>query len=156
MRGTCTILTFGLGVLIFMSASAVSSAAPTLLRGPYLQSCSQTSIVVRWRTDQQGYGMVRFGTNTMFSQDNTESSSTTEHAVLLMGLTPGTRYFYSIGDAANTLASGSDYFFFTAPAQPKPTRIWAIGDSGTGPGNAYAVRDAYLDYTGARYTAGWM
>src|SRR4051812_42256139 len=34
-----------------------------LLRGPYLQSCTATSIVVRWRTDWPTNSIVRYGIN---------------------------------------------------------------------------------------------
>jgi PKD repeat protein len=40
--------------------------------------------------------------------------------------------------------------------QPKPTRIWVLGDSGTGNANAAAVRDAYSAYTSGRETDLWL
>ena len=36
-------------------------AATTILRGPYLQSATPTSLVVRWRTDTTEGSFVRYG-----------------------------------------------------------------------------------------------
>ena len=71
------------------------------------------------------------------------------------GLTPDTLYYYSVGNTNQVLAGGdSSHFFVTAPPTgvAQPTRIWVIGDSGTADANAVAVRDAYLNFTGARHT----
>ena len=35
-------------------------------------------------------------------------------------------------------------------------RVWVLGDSGTAHMNADAVRDAYLAFTGTRYTDVWL
>jgi hypothetical protein len=129
----------------------------SILRGPYLQSCTTTSTIVRWRTDISVKGVVRFGTNAaVLNGMASEPGATTEHAVLVYGLSPNTRYFYSVGDSQRVLVSGSDCFFVTAPALPRPTRIWAIGDFGTGEFNQIAVRDAYFDFTDRRYTDVWL
>ena len=62
----------------------------------------------------------------------------------------------------NPLSSASDFFFETAPIEgtAAPTRIWAIGDSGTrglSPiEKASKVRDAYLALAGARPTDVWL
>jgi hypothetical protein len=136
----------------------LASAPPSsLLRGPYLQSCTQTSIVVRWRTDVANQGVVQFGTSAASLVNvATEPFATTEHAVFLTGLSADTRYFYSIGDAQGMLVSGPTYFFLTTPALPKPTRIWVIGDFGTGGNSQKAVRDAYAAFAGPRYTDVWL
>src|SRR6059036_2578910 len=56
------------------------------------------------------------------------------------------------------LGGDSTYFFFTSPrtGKVKPTRIWVIGDSGTGKRKARAVRDAYLPFTRTRHTDLWL
>ena len=61
----------------------------------------------------------------------------------LTGLSPDTRYYYSVGTATETLAGGdATHFFVTAPLarHADPTRIWVLGDSGTA--NASAARRA--------------
>jgi hypothetical protein len=82
-----------------------------------------------------------------------------EHEVKLIGLLPDTQYYYSVGTTTGTLAGGdSAHFFLTSPelGTAKPTRIWIIGDSGTAGANARAVRDAYVNFAGTRYTDLWL
>ncbi|MCP3979734.1 MAG: hypothetical protein GY716_10470 [bacterium] len=52
----------------------------------------------------------------------------------------------------------ADHFFLTSPTPgtAKPTRIWVLGDSGTGNANAQAVRDAYYTHTGTTHTDLWL
>jgi hypothetical protein len=131
-----------------------------LTRGPYLQTGTQTNIIVRWRTNLPTNSVVRYGqAPDALTSSATLPEITTEHIVTLPNLQPGTKYFYSIQAAETNLASGSEYFFITFPSAPKPTRIWAIGDSGTtgtGAGNAVGVRDAYEAFTTNRYTDVWL
>ena len=127
-----------------------------IIRGPYLQAGTPTSMTVRWRTDWFTESLVRFGTTGALDSTTVDSSLTTEHEIQLMGLAPDTTYFYAIGSADNPLAAGSTYFFRTTPTNTRPTRIWVIGDSGTANENAAAVRDAYQAYTGERYTDLWL
>jgi hypothetical protein len=115
-----------------------------LARGPYLQSGSTTSIVVRWRTDWFAGTRLDFGTN-LASLDTTllDTEETTEHEVKLSGLQPDTMYYYAVGTPDFILTNGPDCFFLTAPVTAKPTRLWVIGDAGTADANQRAVRDAY-------------
>ncbi len=85
-------------------------------------------------------------------------ASQSEHAVELTGLTPNTRYYYSIGTSAETLAGDNTFTFFTGPptGMPRDTRIWVVGDSGRANSAARDVRDAYLDFTGTRGTDLWL
>ena len=131
-----------------------------LIRGPYLQNGSHTNVVVRWRTDANSIGRVRYGTNLanldLFVD---EPATTNEHQVNVTGLLPDTKYFYSIGTAATTLAgSNNNHLFVTAPVPgtPRPTRIWIIGDSGTGTSDQINCRNAYETFTGARHTDLWL
>jgi len=54
------------------------------------------------------------------------------------------------------LAEGPGHFFLTAPLGPKNTRVWVLGDSGTGDSYAAAVRDAYYNFTGTNHTDLWL
>jgi hypothetical protein len=128
-----------------------------VLRWPYLQSCSSTSIVVRWRTDWPTNSVVRYGLTfpgTDFGVTNV--TRTSEHAVLVNGLTPGTEYYYSIHSATEAFASRGPFSFRTAPTNTRPVTVWVIGDSGTANTNAEAVRDAYLDSIGVANTDLWL
>ena len=128
----------------------------TLLRGPYLQMRSSRSIVVRFKTNRAVTGRVRFGTVAGQLASLVDGAVTNSHEIRISGLAPDTRYFYSVGSDQSVLLDGPTCFFQTAPEEPKPTRIWVIGDSGTANANAAAVRNAYLNYTGTRYTDVWL
>jgi Calcineurin-like phosphoesterase/Immunoglobulin domain/Purple acid Phosphatase, N-terminal domain/Bacterial Ig domain len=116
----------------------------SLLRGPYLQSGSSTSIVVCWRTDWYVNSVVRYGTNpAALDIALTNATSETEHAMRLTGLLPDTKYFYEVGLENLLLSGGQDHHFVTAPTNDRPVRFWAIGDFGTGSQVQYDVRDGY-------------
>ncbi len=138
--------------------ASTSSAGVT--RGPYLQLAAPSAITVRWRTDTPTDSWVRYGTNSAnLDQQAGSGGSSTGHIVRVTGLVPDSRYYYSVGTSAEALAGGSTDFFFRTPplsGTPKATRIWVIGDSGTGNANAAAVRDAYLAFTGSRGQELWL
>lgn len=130
---------------------------PTIVRGPYLQLGTPSSVVVRWRTDAATDSVVRWGTEAgALSNSITNATRTKDHEIQLTGLTPDTTYYYSVGFSFGVLAEGPNHFFLTAPAGPKPTRIWVLGDSGTADTNAAAVRDAYYNFTGTNHTDLWL
>jgi hypothetical protein len=147
-----------LWVLVFSAASVVVSVgAQTLTRGPYLQMSSTSAMTVRWRTSTATNSVVRFGSSsTNLSQIVTDSASVTNHEVRLTGLSADTKYFYSVGSTATTLASGANNFFVTAPNSAKPTRVWVLGDSGNATSGQKAVRDAYYKFAGTRHTDLWL
>ncbi len=142
------------------ASSAVSitvNATPgsgTLARGPYLNQSNQNSIIIRWRTSQAIAGRVRFGTAVgSLTQTVDEASAQTDHVVQLTGLTPYTRYYYSVGSAFDTLAGNdAEHTFRTSPTPgtATDTRIWVVGDCGLGSQFQMDVRDAYYAWTGTR------
>lgn len=148
------------GLLLLIGFCGGRGWAQTVTRGPYLQSGSHTSVVVRWRTDVATDSRVRFGTNLAdlnFVVD--DSTSTTEHEVLVPGVAPDTKFFYSVGTATGTLAGNDpNHFMVTAPppGTATPTRVWVIGDAGTQTADQVGVRDAYEDFTGLRHTDLWL
>jgi len=80
---------------------AVSPSAqplPAIVRGPYLQLGTTSSIVVRWRTDIPAGSTVSYGTNLNRLNRSARSSGTlTEHAVLITNLSAGKKYYYEFG-----------------------------------------------------------
>ena len=131
-----------------------------VLRGPYLQVGTSSNIVMRWRTSAATDSRVRFGTNAGNLNLNADYNLlVTDHEVVLNGLLPDTKYYYDIGTTAGAIAGDASYHFTTAPVPgtPKPTRIWAIGDFGTGfiPVQPN-VRDAYVNFSAGRHTDVWL
>ena len=134
---------------------------PLLVRGPYLQMGTPNSVTVRWRTDNPSDSRVRFGTRVgSLTAQADDATQTTEHSVTLGGLTPGTRYYYSIGSSTKLLAGDdASHTFLIAPdlGTATPVRIWALGDAGTGGTGALAVRNAYYNYAGGTTTTNlWL
>jgi calcineurin-like phosphoesterase family protein/purple acid phosphatase-like protein/fibronectin type III domain protein len=143
-------------VLLIAIVSAAADAA-TVTRGPYLQLGTPTSIHVRWRTDVALDSRVRYGTdpaNLNLVAD--DALAVTEHEVTVSGLAASTTYYYSVGTLTATLASGPDQRFTTSPVAGKPTRVWVIGDAGTGTASQTQVRDSFLAYTGSRVPDLWL
>jgi hypothetical protein len=135
-----------------VTIAVVDDLPIALVRGPYLQIGTATSGVVRWRTDYPSNARVFYGTNASNLDVVAEQASVTnEHIVPLTGLQPDTKYYYSIGSSTRMLASGTDYWFNTAPVPgtPKPTRVWVLGDPGTANNNQRNVRNAYYDFAAA-------
>ena len=146
-------------VLIAVCSTPLGGQAPVLVRGPYLQLGTPTSIVVRWRTSAAVVGRVQFGpAPDAWSGSAQESSARTDHEVSLTGLVPDTIYYYAIGTSDTTLAGDATFHFKSAPVAgtERPVRLWVIGDSGTGDANAKAVRDAFTAYTGSRDADLWL
>jgi hypothetical protein len=76
-------------LLLAFIATSAAQAATTILRGPYLQLATPTSIVVRWRTDTTEPSSVRYGlaANQLTLTAKSEGIST-EHVVQLAKLQP--------------------------------------------------------------------
>jgi hypothetical protein len=138
--------------LAILTVNALPSSG-ALIRGPYLNQSSDTGIVVRWRSSETVVGRVCYGDSpTNLTQVTDELAAATDHQVALVGLAPYTRYYYSIGSAGDTLATGADETFRTSPVpgSAADTRIWVVGDSGRGTAAQLASRDAYSNWTGSR------
>jgi hypothetical protein len=130
---------------------------PGVVRGPYLQLGTPSSVIVRWRTDVPTDSVVRWGGEAdLLANSITNGTRTTEHEVQLSGLSADTRYYYSVGFSLGVLAEGPGHYFLTAPAGAKPTRVWVLGDSGTADFRAVAVRDAYYNFAGTNHTDLWL
>ncbi|MEZ5021653.1 MAG: M12 family metallo-peptidase, partial [Chitinophagales bacterium] len=125
----------------------------TLERGPYLQTLTQNSVIVKWRTEAPTNSVVNFGASPASLNNIAQDSGLVmDHEVTVIGLTPGAKYYYSIGTTDTTFVGGNaDYFFTTAPADNYTglTRAWILGDAGTADNNQRNVRDAYYDYVAA-------
>lgn len=143
-----------LGVILILFGMLVPSAwGQSVTRGPYLQQQTEQSIIVRWRTDIATDSKVRFGTDSaVLSLSSSDGVLTTEHTVLVNGLSAATQYFYSVGSSAATLAGDVTFHFTSAPIPgiAANTRVWVIGDSGTANNDARAVRDAFKTWSASQ------
>jgi hypothetical protein len=145
---------------LLVALAAGDAHALSVTRGPYLQTGTSTGLIVRWRTDTASDSRVRVGTSpTDLTLTFDVATVTTEHVVQVSGLAPQTKYYYSIGSSGQVLSGGdSNTNFLTAPTTgtQQPTRIWVIGDAGTGTSSQIAVYDAYRNFTGGNPTHLWL
>lgn len=128
------------------------SPPPVLTRGPYLQVGTQTSIIIRWRTDIAENSRVSWGTSFGTYTNTVDSAtSTTEHIVQISGLTADTKYWYSIGSSTQTLQAGNTNHFTTLPPSntTRKLRFLALGDCGTGAANQLNVKNTFINYIGS-------
>lgn len=133
-----------------MQLTDVSATVPTIVRGPYLQTGTPTSVIVKWRTPLPGLSTVAFGLSETALTDTVTSGlgCQTDHEVKLAGLLPNTTYHYRILYNGMALPGQTDQYFTTSPnpGTRKPVRAWFLGDAGTANNNQRDVRDAYYNY----------
>lgn len=138
--------------------SGIMSAQTQIVRGPYLQSPTTSSIKIKWRTDVPTTSAVKASSaQGAFSQWYGDSTLTTDHTVLVSGLTANTAYAYEI-HAPGTVLSGANYSFktFLPAGETSPFRVLAIGDFGKGNTEQAKVRDAFVNYTATNKPAFWL
>jgi predicted MPP superfamily phosphohydrolase len=131
-----------------------NTASVVVERGPYLQSGTPTSVVVKWRTNVATESVVRYGTAlNSLSKKVSNTALTTEHEVTISRLRPNTKYYFNIGNRKEVLSESTsgDMYVITAPAPGTQqfVRAWILGDAGTANNNQRNVRDAYYDYVDA-------
>jgi hypothetical protein len=117
--------------LIPEGAPAQVPPVPQFLVGPYLQLPAPTAMTVMWETDFKAIGQVEYGATPDLGQSAREREAGALHEVRLVGLRPGTKYFYRVRSGPLTSAT---YSFRTAP--PPGTRRWRMalyGDSRSNP-----------------------
>ncbi|MFY7669266.1 MAG: metallophosphoesterase [Crocinitomicaceae bacterium] len=144
--------------LIYFACFLVCSQ--TLTRGPYLQSPTENTIVIKWRTSVTTNSKVSFGTDSLnLSHTVSLNNSTKEHTVKLTNLAHSTTYYYSVGNNATSFTSPSARFRFKTnpiPGSEVPTRVWAIGDFGKGNAEQVAVKNSYMHYDDSSNTNVWI
>jgi len=148
---------FSLFSLIFL---LFSLNAQTVIRGPYMQSPTENSIVIKWRTSIATNSKVQYGISLSdLNQVATSSNSTIEHTISLTNLNPSTTYYYAVGNSTSIFTSPSDSFRFKTnpiPGVAVPTRVWAIGDFGKGNAEQVAVKNSYLNFSDTIPTDVWI
>ena len=121
------------------------------VRAPYLQMMSSDAVTLRWQSEEEFAGVVRYGLNpNQLTNTQKEAESGEEHEVRLSGLRPATKYFYSLGDGIQTDFAGKNFWFKTAPLTKANSndsvRFWVTGDQGYPNIIQTQVRDAMLSW----------
>jgi acid phosphatase type 7 len=145
------------GVLFFLSISLF--AQTNVVRGPYLQVGTSTSISIKWNTSVPTDSQVKFGLAVGTYSNKVENLAlTSAHELVLNNLLPNTKYYYTIGSTQAILQGDGANYFTTYPTQTadRKLRFWVTGDCGNNSDNQRQVRDQYLSYTGNEATDGWL
>ena len=138
----------------------LTSLPINVVRGPYLQTGTPNSMIIKWRTDAASDSKVWYGTsvNTITNQVAIPSS-VTNHEVKITGLSPSSVYYYMIGSTAGTLTpANTNQFFKTSPnsGSKGKYKFWVIGDAGTGTANQTNAKNGFLNYIGNNHIDGWL
>jgi hypothetical protein len=146
--------------LVALSFNSLIAQTISVVRGPYLQQATPSSIIVKWQTNIATNTTINYGTSLSgLNQSMTNTVSTTDHEIKITGLSPYTKYFYSISEASSTIiASAPDVFFRTMPNYGKKGdyRFWVIGDAGTGDNNQRNAKTAFITYNNNHNIDGWI
>jgi len=110
--------------------------AVQIIKGPYLQTMTQSSIVVMWETDVAAGSRVDYGTTAPGESTVEDPSPVTIHEVQITGLATGTTYHYTVTSGGTTSAAST---FTSAPETLQPFRFVAYGDSRSQPTEHAAV-----------------
>ena len=138
----------------FFEMIGMKTASTFVTRGPYLQSAAPTSIKIMWNTSVASIGQVKYGIDpNNLSSTSSPTSSAIGHIVSLTGLTPNTKYYYSIETNTTVLERASDNHFVTPPTTgtEQKTRIWAMGCFGTGKLPQRQVQERFLEQVRNNY-----
>ncbi len=131
-----------------------------VIRGPYLQSPTETTVTVMWRTSANTSTKVWYGPSPSNLSDSIMiNDNVTDHSIQITGLIPYTDYFYVVGNINGVLAGAdSNHFFRTNPiaGTELPIRAWAIGDFGKGNTGQIDVKNSYVNYAAATHTDVWL
>lgn len=129
----------------------------TLVRGPYLQKANQSSIILRWRTDNASDSKVRYGISPgNLNNIVTSPQFVNDHEIHLNGLSPNTTYYYSVGSNSTILSQGPNHYFKTLPAtgSEEVYEFLVLGDAGTGYQEQLDAKNAVIAYRGSNHFDG--
>src|SRR5579875_3795621 len=136
-----------------------SNKEALLIRGPYIQVPTCSTMVLRWRTDRPVAGKVQYGTSPgNLNKAVSDGRPVTEHIVKLSGLQPNTKYYYAIISANKKLQGDKDNAFITLPGAGKEGvyRVGIFGDPGSLTTLQPKVRDQFLKYLGDKDMHAWI
>jgi len=116
---------------------AKPEAAPSE-RYPNLLGASETGMTIAWRSGTRSAGRVDYGTTPALGRSWTDTAATFQHAAVLEGLEPSTRYYYKVFNDGN---AKTDVLSFSTirPAGADSVSFIVWGDSGVNTPTQYAV-----------------
>ena len=112
---------------------------PNIIRGPYLQHVTKTTMRILWQTNRPSNSVVRFGTTNQLGFFQCDLEAKRYHEMEIDKLSAETAYHYAVrSDGAQSEA----YNFSTAPNESTPFSFAVYGDNRTIPANHQLVVNA--------------
>lgn len=108
--------------------------AAQIVRGPYIEDPTQTTMILKWQTDVPTPGWVEYGPAPRCNQIMTVSPKNTSHKVILYGLVPNQEFCYRIyvnntaQDGVQNPVEGKFRTLFSP--ERKEVRFLALGNTG--------------------------
>lgn len=124
-----------------LELTAADPNAVQILKGPYLQSVTDTSITVMWETDVPSGSRVDFGVGGSDELVVEDETPVTIHEVTLTGLNANTAYLYTVA-SGNAVSADSSFTTPPPPGSDDNLRIAIYGDTRTSTSDHAAVAAA--------------
>lgn len=121
-------------ILLAVCAAVMPAGAAQLVRGPYIEDPTQTTMVLRWQTDEDTPSWLEYGPVPRCNQLMTITPSSTQHKAILYGLVPNQDYCYRLyvynqaKDGVQVPVEGSFRTLFSA--ERKEVTFLALGNTG--------------------------
>jgi len=132
-------------LLAVFETTPAADAALSILKGPYLQNATSTSMVVIWQTNEPSDSRVDFGLTSGYTKYLYDPALRQTHEVNVSGLDPDTLYHYRVTSVTSveSVSSGNNTVQ-TAATAGTPFRFAVYGDSRSQPAIHSAVAQAIV------------
>lgn len=123
-------------LISFFIVPCLAARAAQLVRGPYLEDPTQTTLVLRWQTDSAAPSWLEYGPAPRCNQIMTLTPAGTHHKAVLYGLVPNQEFCYNVyvanraQDGVQEPVSGSFRTLFSA--ERKIVNFMAVGSTAAG------------------------
>ena len=127
------------------ASTTIAPADAILLRGPYLQSVTTSTITIIWETGQPDQGAVVYGETEEYEASVADPTVGVRHTVTLVELAPYTLYHYRVESDGAPLSADATFRTAAGPDQSAFTFV-VFGDTRT----QHQVHQAVVDGIVAR------
>lgn len=133
-------------LLTLLAALCHSAYAARIVRGPYIEDPTQTTMILRWQTDEATPAWLEYGPAPRCNQIMTLTPRGTEHKAVLYGLVPNQSFCYRVyvnnssGDGVQGAVEGEFKTLYSP--ERKVVSFLAIGNTG---GENMAVKHQLAD-----------
>ena len=138
-----------MGAMFFLLWAPGPAWALKITKGPYLQWVTTSSIYVVWDQDVASKAEVRYGKTAALGSVTPSKSSGTHHEVPLQGLSPNTKYYYTVYQGGSKISP--DLTLLTAVNPGTAFRFVALGDTRSQAKEHAATISAVAKETGVRF-----